>query len=200
MVLTGIAANRFFRGKWFNSLWLWATFFSEASDNEKQVEGLLLFRLHFPRLYRLVQNVWRISVGTMSILFWLRLSGCSSLGYLRFHSYRTVEVGRDIWRSFSTTCLIKQRHLEWIAQDHVHVTFEELLWGKFITIVLCLIVWWLWHPGWDCICSAWTRTWVWAWFFYVPSWYEAGDSDYRRYWFSKAMLRSRVKTKRLMQF
>lgn len=55
-----------------------------------------------------------------------------------------VEVGRDIWRSFSTTCLIKQRHLEWVAQDHVHVTFEDLLGGKCITIVvLCLIVWWL---------------------------------------------------------
>uniref|UniRef100_A0A8B9Q2H3 D-aminoacyl-tRNA deacylase 1 n=2 Tax=Apteryx owenii TaxID=8824 RepID=A0A8B9Q2H3_APTOW len=41
-------------------------------------------------------------------------------------NHRIAEVGRDLWRSSSSTPLLKQRHLEHIAQDHVQVAFENL--------------------------------------------------------------------------
>ena len=37
-----------------------------------------------------------------------------------------VEVGRDLWRSSGLTPLLKQDHLEVVAQDHVQKAFEYL--------------------------------------------------------------------------
>ncbi|GAB0189303.1 translation initiation factor IF-2-like [Grus japonensis] len=34
---------------------------------------------------------------------------------------RTIGFGRDLWRSSSPTLLLKQDHLEQVAQDHVQV-------------------------------------------------------------------------------
>lgn len=41
-----------------------------------------------------------------------------------------VKVGRDLWRSLCPAALIKQDHLELIAQNHVPVTFEFLRRGR----------------------------------------------------------------------
>uniref|UniRef100_A0A8B9Q4U4 Transmembrane protein 19 n=1 Tax=Apteryx owenii TaxID=8824 RepID=A0A8B9Q4U4_APTOW len=41
-------------------------------------------------------------------------------------NHRTVEFGRDLWRSSSPTLLLKQGHLEHVAQDPVQVGFEYL--------------------------------------------------------------------------
>ena len=37
-----------------------------------------------------------------------------------------VEVGRDLWRSFGPTPLLKQGHVEGVAQDCVQMAFEYL--------------------------------------------------------------------------
>jgi len=37
-----------------------------------------------------------------------------------------VEVGRDPWRSFDPTPLLRQGHLEPVAQVHVQMAFEYL--------------------------------------------------------------------------
>jgi len=36
------------------------------------------------------------------------------------------EVGGDLWRSYSPIPLLKQGHLELVAQDHVQVAFDCL--------------------------------------------------------------------------
>lgn len=43
----------------------------------------------------------------------------------RFQNYRTVEVGSILWRSSGPTLLLKQGHLEPVAQDHDWVAFEN---------------------------------------------------------------------------
>lgn len=40
--------------------------------------------------------------------------------------HRMVEVGRDLWRSSCPALLLKQGHLEPVAQDHVQMAFEYL--------------------------------------------------------------------------
>jgi len=37
-----------------------------------------------------------------------------------------VEVGRDLYRSSGPTPLLKQGHLDLVAQDHVQMAFEDL--------------------------------------------------------------------------
>ena len=37
-----------------------------------------------------------------------------------------VQVGRDLWRLSGLTPLLKQGHLEPVAQDHVQMAFEYL--------------------------------------------------------------------------
>ena len=37
-----------------------------------------------------------------------------------------VEDGNDLWRSSGPIPLLKQVHLEQVAQDHVQMAFEEL--------------------------------------------------------------------------
>ena len=37
-----------------------------------------------------------------------------------------AEVGRDLWRSSAPTTLLKQGHLQLVAQDHVQTAFEYL--------------------------------------------------------------------------
>ena len=41
-------------------------------------------------------------------------------------NHRMVEVGRDLWRSSGPNPLLKQGHLEPVAQDHVQMAFEYL--------------------------------------------------------------------------
>lgn len=43
-----------------------------------------------------------------------------------FQSYKTVEVGSILWRSSGPTLLLKQGHLEPVAQDHGWAAFEYL--------------------------------------------------------------------------
>lgn len=37
--------------------------------------------------------------------------------------HRMAEVGRNLWRSFDSSFLLKQDHLELVAQDDVHMAF-----------------------------------------------------------------------------
>jgi len=39
---------------------------------------------------------------------------------------RKAVVGRDLWRSSCPTPLLKQDHLEWLAQDHVQMAYQYL--------------------------------------------------------------------------
>ena len=41
-----------------------------------------------------------------------------------------VEVGRDLYRSSGPTPLLKQGHLDLVAQDHVQMAFEDLRWWR----------------------------------------------------------------------
>ena len=41
-------------------------------------------------------------------------------------NHRLAEVGRDVWRSSGLTPLLKQGHLEMVAQDHAQMAFEYL--------------------------------------------------------------------------
>jgi len=36
------------------------------------------------------------------------------------------KIGRDLWKSFSSTHLLKKRHSEQGAQDNIQVVFEDL--------------------------------------------------------------------------
>jgi len=65
--------------------------------------------------------------------FFLRLlAGSSSLKLslifktIALVNHRMVEVGRDLWRSSALTPLLKQAHLQPVAQDHVRMVFEYL--------------------------------------------------------------------------
>lgn len=40
-----------------------------------------------------------------------------------------VEVVRDLWRESRPTPLLKQGHIEWVAQDYVQAVFEHLQGG-----------------------------------------------------------------------
>jgi len=40
--------------------------------------------------------------------------------------HRMAEVGRDLWRSSGPSPLLKQDHLEQVAQDHVQMASEYL--------------------------------------------------------------------------
>ena len=51
--------------------------------------------------------------------------------YMSGHTdHRMVEVGRDLWRSSCLAPLLKQGHLELVAQDHVQMVFEYLQGGR----------------------------------------------------------------------
>lgn len=41
-------------------------------------------------------------------------------------NHRMIEVGMDFWRSSGPSLLLKQDHLEMVAQDQVHVAFKYL--------------------------------------------------------------------------
>lgn len=41
-------------------------------------------------------------------------------------SHRTVQIGRDLLRSSSSTFFLKQSYIEWVAQDHVQLGFEDV--------------------------------------------------------------------------
>jgi len=41
-------------------------------------------------------------------------------------NHKIVEVGRDLWRSPGPNPLLKQGHLELVAQDHIHTASEHL--------------------------------------------------------------------------
>jgi len=45
-------------------------------------------------------------------------------------NHSMVDIGRDLWRSFGPTALLKQGHLEQVAQDHVQMAFEYLQAGR----------------------------------------------------------------------
>jgi len=45
-------------------------------------------------------------------------------------NHRMAEAGRDLWRSFCPTPLLKQGHLELVAQDNVRMAFEYLQGGR----------------------------------------------------------------------
>ena len=45
---------------------------------------------------------------------------------IRSRHHRLVEVGRDLWRSLCPTPLLKQGHLDTVAQDHVQMGSEYL--------------------------------------------------------------------------
>jgi len=45
---------------------------------------------------------------------------------MSYSEHRMVEVGRGLWRPSGLTTLLKQGHLELVAQDHVHTAFEYL--------------------------------------------------------------------------
>jgi len=47
-------------------------------------------------------------------------------GITYYKKHRTAEVGRDICRSSGPTLMLKQGHLELVAQDHVQAAFEFL--------------------------------------------------------------------------
>lgn len=50
------------------------------------------------------------------------------------HSHRMVEVGRDPWRPSGPTLLLRQRHPEHFAQDHIQVGFEYLQRRRFCSL------------------------------------------------------------------
>lgn len=41
-----------------------------------------------------------------------------------------AEVGRDLWKSPGLTLLLKQGHLQQVAQDHVQMALEDLQWWR----------------------------------------------------------------------
>ena len=45
---------------------------------------------------------------------------------MHYHSHRMVEVERDLLKSPAPTHLLKQGHLELVAQDHVQMAFKYL--------------------------------------------------------------------------
>ena len=45
-------------------------------------------------------------------------------------NHRLVEVGQDLWTSSGPTPLLRQGHLEPVAQDRVQVAFEYLQGGR----------------------------------------------------------------------
>ena len=45
---------------------------------------------------------------------------------LGFKNHRMAEVRRDLWRSSGPTLLLKQGHLELVAQDYIQMAFEYL--------------------------------------------------------------------------
>lgn len=46
--------------------------------------------------------------------------------HCRSHDHKMAESGRDLWRSSCPTTLLKQGHLEPLAQDPVYMAFEDL--------------------------------------------------------------------------
>jgi len=55
-----------------------------------------------------------------------------------------IEVGRDLWRSSGPIPLLKQEHLETVAQDHVQAGFEHLQ-GEISILYFPLYFWQLWE-------------------------------------------------------
>lgn len=68
----------------------------------------------------------RLGVNLIGLYSDLR-GGCSKLGVRLFSdNHRMVGVGRDFLRSSNPSLLLKQFHLEQVAQDCVQVNFEYL--------------------------------------------------------------------------
>ena len=84
------------------------------------------------------QNLNRITLGTSSSLYssvgkwlvvWLFSDSVNSV------NLRTVEVGSDLWSASGPTPLLRQGHLDPVAQDCVQMAFEYLQ-GRSLCILL----------------------------------------------------------------
>jgi len=83
--------------------------------------------MHLPnQLYLAVCQAGRCMLPLSSEVS--QVAGQQSVGKINFGSYiclplylpaRMVEAGRDLWRSSCWNTLLKQGHLEQVAQDHV---------------------------------------------------------------------------------
>ena len=82
--LTNIAVDRPSRGKCFHRLWPSAAFHSEASDNPRQVEGLLCSGSDFLGFVSSCTYTNKADAMIKSVLFWLWSPGCWSFSYLWF--------------------------------------------------------------------------------------------------------------------
>lgn len=52
--------------------------------------------------------------------------GCVLVAKMEQQNSQVVEVGRHLWRSPGPTCLLKQDHLELVAQEQVQMGFDCL--------------------------------------------------------------------------
>ena len=70
----------------------------------------------------------------VSIFFSLSLNYficCTTFVTTESQNHKMVEVGRHLWRSSCPTPLLKQGHLQAVAQDHVQTAFEYPKDGDF---------------------------------------------------------------------
>lgn len=65
-----------------------------------------------------------LSQTSFWVLYWFTVT-CSTCRQ-QLQNHKMVEVGRDLWRLSDPNFLLKQDHLQLVAQDQDHMTFKYL--------------------------------------------------------------------------